>query len=745
MSTAGPGHSHAAVADAARAALLSDPLVAAERAETLAEEASELADLRDAASEEASAANEEALAELRRAEAKARATKDEARTLAAAAANARMEAYRLDKVALAARRDADAKPLGSPTAAAGSRMSKGFSGVWDVHVAVHCVKPTGKSQREVRQMQKAVTDAKDDADAVVMQWQDTSKALAHARAEVKRLERDEARFREAKENALANLQVLIEQQRAEAHKLRAPLFYPHTPHTMRAAWSQVLKPIERRLTSLHNRGVVDFGVAGFVHSDAESWRRFWRPVRDARGKHAVACIAPHGECACALCASRVADTKRAGARASSGEGGAFVSSLPPDDEERAVLTSSTLTSGLAACGTASGTAAYGMASGTADATAGGGPPDFRVGTRVSGVVRVRADSAGAALDFICDQLVSALHQARGPPDIPESERSRRDGLYDVTWSSGGKYFHSASAAVSGPGSPRGSLSPARSPPPRSPRRSLSPASPRRASCSSPRRSPTGRSPSPSRYQHGDSAHAQTTQREGRPYKGNPHAALLLDVQTRLLRTTGSSFSYVSGRSQSDDTLPWIGVGRQKQDFEADRDDFAAQFRPATGAQSHGGLRSSPAQQQRLSSASSPAVGMSPQCATELSPPPTASWMKREEATAAAATALTPSSPFSHHPTPDDDDELTPRGGAGASTSFEETHSPPRPPPIELLESHEGGRGHFGSTPPSPLPAALGIYANHEAYDPTQRNFSSLRTPSPRGRDGSPTHRRTYSR
>ena len=42
MSTAGPGHSHVSVADAARAALLSDPLVAAERAETLAEEASEL-------------------------------------------------------------------------------------------------------------------------------------------------------------------------------------------------------------------------------------------------------------------------------------------------------------------------------------------------------------------------------------------------------------------------------------------------------------------------------------------------------------------------------------------------------------------------------------------------------------------------------------------------------------------------------------------------------------------------------
>ena len=106
---------------------------------------------------------------------------------------------------------------------------------------------------------------------------------------------------------------------------------------MRAAWEHVLTPIEQRLTSLHRAGIVDFGVAGFVHSDADSWRRFWRPVTDLRGAHAVACIAPHGECGCAMCAARLADTKRMGARASSGEGGAFVSSLAgyddDDDEE----------------------------------------------------------------------------------------------------------------------------------------------------------------------------------------------------------------------------------------------------------------------------------------------------------------------------------------------------------------------------------------------------------------------------
>ena len=197
---------------------------------------------------------------------------------------------------------------------------------------------------------------------------------------------------------------------------------------MRAAWEHVLIPIEQRLTSLHRAGIVDFGVAGFVHSDADSWRRFWRPVTDLRGAHAVACIAPHGECGCAMCAARLADTKRMGARASSGEGGAFVSSLAgydddDDDEE----------------------------GGGGE----GGPANFKLGTRVSGVARVHAESAGAALDLICAQLVSALHGCRGPPDVPEAQRTRKDGLYDVTWASGGKVTasHLAPAPPSCPSCP----------------------------------------------------------------------------------------------------------------------------------------------------------------------------------------------------------------------------------------------------------------------------------------------------
>ena len=44
---------------------------------------------------------------------------------------------------------------------------------------------------------------------------------------------------------------------------------------------------------------------------------------------------------------------------------------------------------------------------------------------------------------------------------------------------------------------------------------------------------------------------------------------------------GASFSYVSGRSQADMELPWIGVGRAEKDFVADRDDFAKAFRPTS--------------------------------------------------------------------------------------------------------------------------------------------------------------------
>ena len=189
------------VVEAARAAAAADPLASAERAETLAQEASAYLEAQDAAAEEADLVNKEAQTALLRAQTKAQCTKEAARAAALSAANAKLEASRLDGLALEARRVADAPQHGSPT---GRTRSAGM-GVWDVHLAVHCVKPTGKSQREVRMMQKTVEAARDAVNARESEWQRAKQALEEARLELKQREHDEARLREEKENALERL------------------------------------------------------------------------------------------------------------------------------------------------------------------------------------------------------------------------------------------------------------------------------------------------------------------------------------------------------------------------------------------------------------------------------------------------------------------------------------------------------------------------------------------------------------
>ena len=52
---------------------------------------------------------------------------------------------------------------------------------------------------------------------------------------------------------------------------------------------------------------------------------------------------------------------------------------------------------------------------------------LRVGTRVSGVKRVRAESAAAALDVVTANFASALHEARGPSSVPTRELGPDDG------------------------------------------------------------------------------------------------------------------------------------------------------------------------------------------------------------------------------------------------------------------------------------------------------------------------------
>lgn len=166
--------------------------------------------------------------------------------------------------------------------------------------------------------------------------------------------------------------------------------------------------------------------------------------------------------------------------------------------------------------------------GTRSTGAGGdGGGSELIGTRVSGVVRLRANTATAALDLLCEHLTSALSDAQGPPEVEESERTREHCWYDVTW------VRSAAA--------------------RSKSTDYTHAYAQRRSASS-----TGSPSMGARVHVSDASAGSANPLYGhvRPFAVNPHAALLLDVQTRLLRPNGTSFAYFSGRSQRQHQREW---------------------------------------------------------------------------------------------------------------------------------------------------------------------------------------------
>ena len=239
------------------------------------------------------------------------------------------------------------------------------------------------------------------------------------------------------------------------------------------------------------------------------------------------------------------------------------------------------------------------------------------GTRVAGVVRVRADSAAEGIARLSAELTEALHSARDynrldllkntskPPAVQAKcfmpKNIRQLGLYDVMWQAeqgasgssgqllqlGGTLAGLGSHATSRPRSPCSGSPPLKGEPssPRasSPRASSPrPLSPRP---SSPR--PSGAMSSPRTAQHGHAPAALASQYgQPRPAKTNPHSALLLDVHTRLLRTSGASFTYLSGRAQLDGGLPWIKVGRHDHECATDRRDITATLRPQSSRTKH---------------------------------------------------------------------------------------------------------------------------------------------------------------
>jgi hypothetical protein len=403
--------------------------------------------------------------------------------------------------------------------------------VWDLHVAVHCATPTANPQpapiddAELAAVDVARVRVKETAEDL----SGVRNALARARAEYFRLQDELAKATERKEASVVEEERVVEWRKTEAARRRV---LPHDKSSTHAAWRSVLAPLKGRLHQLHEQSVVECATLGYVSSDAAAWRQFWmrrgsaspRPLRSSssagsstadqqRSNGSVQqCVAPRQLCYCALCAARGHASFRSGAPESAGKDGCYID--------------------------------------------GNG-----VGTRVAGVVRMRGDSPGAAMDLLCHSLAEALHECHGPvlstKGVDHSDRdelAKAARLFDVTWHATPK-----AAMLPGPTPPTTDGRFAPLPDARAPNMSVS---------------------SPS----------------SRPFKSNPHSALVLDVQIRLLRTTGASFSYVSGRSQADKELPYFGIGRLPSGFEADKSAFQTSF-SVSGRRSNGraGNRAAPHQ------------------------------------------------------------------------------------------------------------------------------------------------------
>jgi hypothetical protein len=624
-----------------------------------------VADLKSASDSAAEAAIEaaSAAAEVDVMAIRALAAEDEARRQADAAAAelnaAEAEAENATKAAYEARMRA-LFPF-TPTKGGGNRSGNSAARMWDVQVAVHCIKPTGKpaacSQYDVGKM---LDETRLKLEQLKVTIVDKRQRLADASVAVRRCGEAEEAAKQEYERVLEEQAALIEQQKMLETGGWKPPMTPAGAEAAQSAWLATLNHLRDRLERLHSEGYVEYAVLGFVRSDAHAWRRFWTRQevvgssgdRSSSGGGAgddgspiappqagfdsprkgsgfdsprkgsgqvptdrVECAYPK-TCGCALCAHRWGKAHRSGAHPSIGEGGVFDAFTEFRDAKSEAHKHA---EGLGA----------------------------RVGTRVCGVVRVCAESAEAGIRFVSGQLCAALHEAR-PVVLRPTMRTKRDlmsmrrdemisaraferevvtnlkpdnlrkmGLYDVMWQEQiscastpdrGADMHALVGSSSGFGSsvlgvgggggggaqPR--LKRSNSMPMRG-ARTAGAASPSDSPSSTASTSPTGKIGAPMRLTKGHTrgASSSTDARGGgnhRPLLTNPHASLLLDVHTRLLRTDGNSFSYMSGRAQLDTDLPWIGIGREERAFVEDRKSLMSSTRPLSPRPGRHGLQPS---------------------------------------------------------------------------------------------------------------------------------------------------------
>ena len=160
----------------------------------------------------------------------------------------------------------------SPTGNAPSGPTK----MWDVQVAVHCVKPTGKkaasTMYDVDEMlaeTRSLLEAQDKAIA------DARQQCADAKAELSRAVEGDKQAETTLMAEQEQQKTLLKQERVLMSGRWKPPTLPHGAEAAHAAWVDTLPVIRKRLDRLHEEGFVEYAVLGFVRSDADSWRRFW--------------------------------------------------------------------------------------------------------------------------------------------------------------------------------------------------------------------------------------------------------------------------------------------------------------------------------------------------------------------------------------------------------------------------------------------------------------------------------------
>lgn len=447
---------------------------------------------------------------------------------------------------------------------------------WDVYVSVHCVKATGKSAGRVEYDVEAQLlqnhEAQQAQEATI---EECKAALQRAienvlslKEQLKQAELAEIAAHGALDGAQMHLTFLLDEQAElisgewHAEWMAEQRGLAHGVDAVQDAWGAALGYVRERLEALHHAGFVEHAVLGYTRSDAADWKSFWQPK--VTHQPSLPCKAPY-PCQCSLCACRSQAAGRSGALSSGGDGGVF--DLSPaqlaGSQANAVQQSSSR---------------------------------IAIGTRVAGVIRVHAESATAGVADINAQLCEVLHEARDYRRLDLLKNSSKTpsikaksflpknlaqlGIFDVIWN-----VQEGRGSAPIPSSPR----PESSPRPLSPRSASPRPIPRTSSPRpEPPRSASPRSASPAASQPSvrRAASFGASRRGGRPMHSgvpgherramtNPHSALLLEVHARLLRTTGSSFAYLSGRAQLDEDLPWICIGRPADACAADLEEFSA--------------------------------------------------------------------------------------------------------------------------------------------------------------------------